>query len=405
MPGWVAHWRDYLAVTALTAAEGTTAMLVPLLLADNGYSTAEIGPLVALFGLAALVSRFPIGAAYRPARARWLLGISLVVAALSSLLYPYAAASGSLFVVVRVVNGLASGTATTVNLAFFMDSLPAGTARARGMGLYGGGMAAGFTLGNLTGGFMGEMFGYGGAFGIGAVFWMIGLCQALVTAVPIAGNRDISETRSSRGPAHSSRSKAVTATLRALGDPGVASVTTMAFGLNALHQVGMTFFPLLARNLGLGLAEIGLIRSAYSLINAIARPLSSPAIDRLGARRVSFSSYVAQAVVIACIPLLALGGLPAFMLLFALSGSMRAVGFTANATALAEDIPESRLSRGLASSLFSASRDLGNLSGPLIGSALASIIGLEAMFVAAPVLLVLLCTGVTSGVRRKTERA
>ena len=127
--------RDYLSITALSAADGTSNVLMPLLLSDTGYSAAEIGPLIAALAIAALISRFPVGALYRPARARWLLVGSLVIAAGCSLLYPYFVASTPLFLVLRVLHGLSSGVATTVNLAFFIDSQPAGVSRARRMGL------------------------------------------------------------------------------------------------------------------------------------------------------------------------------------------------------------------------------------------------------------------------------
>jgi predicted MFS family arabinose efflux permease len=186
--------------------------------------------------------------------------------------------------------------------------------------------------------------------------------------------------------------------LRALRDPAVLDVTLLSFQLNAIHHVGQVFFPLVARGVGLGLAEIGVVRSVYSCINAIARPLTSPLITRLGAGRTALWSFAIQAGVIACIPFMAFGGLPAFAFIFLISGSLRAVGFTANAISMAEDIPESRLSRGLSSSLFNAAKDLGNIAGPVIGSTLVSIVGLDLMFVVAGVLLLLLQLAVTRGV-------
>jgi sugar phosphate permease len=186
--------------------------------------------------------------------------------------------------------------------------------------------------------------------------------------------------------------------LRALRDPEVVGVTMISFQLNAIHHVGNVFFPLVGRGVGLGLAEIGLVRSAYSSINAVARPLSSPLITRLGAARTSYWAFALQAGAIACIPFAQVGGFPAFALVFALSGSLRAVGFTANAIAMAEDIPESRLSRGISSALFNAAKDLGNIAGPVIGSALVSVVGLERMFVAAGALLLLLQFAVTRAV-------
>lgn len=178
---------------------------------------------------------------------------------------------------------------------------------------------------------------------------------------------------------------------------------TMSFQLNAIHNVNAVFFPLVAREVGLGLSEIGLTRGLYSLVNAVGRPLSSPLSGRFGAGRVALGGFILQAGIIAGVPFVAFGGLPAFLVMFALAGGGRAVAFTANAIQMAEEIPESRLSRGLSSSLFNAAKDLGNIAGPLIGSSLAAVVGLELMFVAAPALLLLLQLGVMLGFRSPPE--
>ena len=388
---------NFLAITAITSGDGLNHILMPLLLADTGYSAPEIGPLVAVLGIASLVSRFPVGAVYRPNRARWLLMTSLLTAAACSVLYPYVAASAPLLVAIRVLQGLASGAATTVNLAFFIDSLPAGASRGRAMALYGGGMAAGYTIGNLSGGIAGDLLGYPGAFAIGALFWTGGLFQVLTSAA----HRASSPTPAKHVDAGAPRGPM--AMLRALRDPAVVSVTMMAFQLNAILTIGGTFFPLIGRAAGLGLAEIGLVRSVHSLVNAVARPLSAPLITRLGADRASFASFALQAVALGAIPLLAFAGLPIFMLIFILVGAGRAIGFTANAIALAEDIPESRLSRGIASSLYNSAKDVGNIAGPIIGSTLVSLVGLPAMFMVAPTLLLLLQLAVNASARRSAR--
>ena len=341
---------------------------------------------------------FPASVSDTDAEAGW----PLVAAGGCSLLYPYVVASGLAFLALRVAQGLAMGVATTVNLAFFIDSQPAGSSRARAMGWYGGGMAAGYTIGNLVGGVAGDLLGYPGAFAVGGLFWIAGLSQVVTRSARSVGTPGV---RAEARPAARSEPRSMVAMLRALRDPAVVSVTLLSFQLSAILQLGGVFFPLVGREAGLGLAEIGLVRSIHSLVNAIARPLSSPFIERLGAGRVSFWSFALQAGAVACVPAAAFGGLPAFAITFALVGAGRAIGFTANAIALAEDIPESRLSRGLSSSLFTAARDLGSIAGPIIGSALVSVVGLPLMFLAAPALLLLLQLAATSGVRWSARQA
>jgi MFS transporter, DHA1 family, multidrug resistance protein len=389
-------WRDVLSITAITSGDGLNSILMPLLLDDAGYSAAAIGPLVAILSVASLASRFPVGVVYRPSRARWLLIVSLLSAAACSVFYPAAAGSPGLLAVLRVLHGIASGVATTVNLAFFIDSLPPGSSRPYAMGLYGGGMAAGYTIGNLSGGVVADWLGYGGAFVCGALFWAGGLAQVLTrAAVQREGEAGQAGAAAAKREGHSFR-----AMLRALRDPAVVDVSMLAFQLNAILMIGGTFFPLVAREAGLALSEIGFVRAIHSGVNAVARPFSSPLIVRVGAGRVSFASFALQAGAIALIPAVAFGGLAAYTILFAIVGAGRAIGFTANAIALAEDIPESRLSRGLSSSLYSAARDLGNIAGPIIGSGMISLFGLSTMFLTAPLLLLVLQLGVTTAVRR-----
>ena len=66
----------------------------------------------------------------------------------------------------------------------------------------------------------------------------------------------------------------------------------LAFQLNAILMLGSVFFPLIGREAGLGLSEIGFVRAIHSLVNAVARPLSSPFVERLGGVVVGLSFLV-----------------------------------------------------------------------------------------------------------------
>jgi MFS family permease len=68
----------------------------------------------------------------------------------------------------------------------------------------------------------------------------------------------------------------------------------------------------------------------------------------------------------------------------------RAVVLVANTIALTEDIDETRVSRGVASGIFNASTDLGQVIAPALGGAVASLFGLGTMFRVLPPLVLLL---------------
>ncbi len=68
----------------------------------------------------------------------------------------------------------------------------------------------------------------------------------------------------------------------------------------------------------------------------------------------------------------------------------RAVVLVANTIALTEDIDETRVSRGVASGIFNASTDLGQVIAPALGGAVASLFGLATMFRVLPPLVLAL---------------
>src|SRR5262245_50332766 len=115
--------HGYLMVTTITAGEGLVAFLFPPYLDTLGFPVDVIGVLAAAAPLAALASRLPAGAVYRPSRARVLLLAALATSAVVTVLIPRVE-SPLAFAILRAVGGLAYGVATTANLARFIDGLP-----------------------------------------------------------------------------------------------------------------------------------------------------------------------------------------------------------------------------------------------------------------------------------------
>jgi predicted MFS family arabinose efflux permease len=60
---------------------------------------------------------------------------------------------------------------------------------------------------------------------------------------------------------------------------------------------------------------------------------------------------------------------------------MRAIVIVANAVGLVQDVPESKVQRGLASGVYNAAGDLGNILGPSIGGLIAHATGIASVFV------------------------
>lgn len=396
--------RQYLVVGAFTTAQGVAGTLVPLLLADGGYTASAIGPLVALLPLAALASRLPAGAAYHPGRARRLQVGAILAAAVASMAYPHVVGSAELVALLRVVTGFAAGLATTINLAAFLEGIPPGAARARAMGAYGGSMAAGFMAGGAVGGLAGELLGYGGAFLLDGGLWLLALPLLAAPPLPGPAPAEAGAGPTLAGTAQSSPRETLRARLGSLREPTLVRVLVVAFMINALHQLTGTYYPLLAREVGLGLAEIGLIRSSYAMVNTVARPTSAAFIARIGAVPASVAGFVVEASLMALAPLATLGRFPALLVLYGASGVGRAIAHTANGVSLAEGSPGGRLGRGGASAVYHAAQDLGNIAGPLLGAALVPLVGLSGLFLVGPLGLLVVLAGLLVALRQGSHR-
>jgi predicted MFS family arabinose efflux permease len=368
-------WVRIVFVMLLSSSGNVSSMLVPPYLQGLGYDYTSIGLLVAVSAVAQLCSRFPAGAIYRPERARRITAICIVVMAVNYLLYPHAQ-SPLTFAMVQIIAGLANGVATTTNLAMYMDSLPSDTPKHRPMAFYAGALAGGFTVGNLVGGLAGDFLGISQAFVIASgttlgslIFLWLDHPHLVRAAAP-----------PSKGEPPPLRER-LAGTLAGLAEPRLIPITGVAFLLNFLHTMVATFMPLYGLAIGLSLSEIGLLKSVHSLVNALARPVSSGPVRALGARRASLLGVVALAVTDTLIPLQ--GTFILLAVVLATVGLVRSIATVANTVELA-DIDHSRISRGMASSLFSSSQDVGSLSGPALCGALASIIGLTTMMTIVP---------------------
>jgi len=75
------------------------------------------------------------------------------------------------------------------------------------------------------------------------------------------------------------------------------------------------------------------------------------------------------------------------LVIFILVGFLRAVAIVANTISMVEDVDTTRVSRGVASGIYSASGDVGNIVGPAAGGLIASLAGIARLFFVAPALI------------------
>jgi predicted MFS family arabinose efflux permease len=371
-------WIRYLFVVLLTSSESIAYILIPPYMQQAGFDYAVIGLLVGITGVASLASRFPSGMFYRRHRAKWLTSLAMLVVGLTFLFYPYANHVILIALALGAI-GLGSGVATTVNMAMFMDAIPAAADKHNAMSFYAATISFGHLIGGLIGGNAADAFGFITAFQLAAASTLGAIAILWLDRLPAStGAR---ATQPGREGARISRRERTMATLRLFAEPRMVAISLVAFLLNFLHSLVTTFYPLYVLAGGMSLSEVAVLKSMHSMTNTFGRPIAGAPIRLLGADRASFLGLALLAGLIMLLP-----GQSSFWAMGALLGAcglMRAIVMVANTVVMA-DMDESRISRGTASGFYHSSKDVGSLSSPTICGAVASFAGLGTMLVAAP---------------------
>ena len=357
---------------AVSIQANSATTVIPPYLDHMHIPVAAIGSLISLGPIFALTSRLPVGMLYRHSGARTLLSVAILAMGLTNYLYALAI-NPMIFGIVQSLNGFAYGAVTTLYMAFFVDSLDADENRNHAIGYYVGSLALGYSTGNFLGGLTADYWGYASTFQLGALlsFIAVGLLWLL--------HGGPSHTAQSKPRAKESAKLTSRESLKALLEPELASVVIVALFLNLLHQMGGVFISLYGLAVGMSLTQIGIIRAAYAGCNAVTRPISGHVVNKFGHRGLSNFGLPLQSLILMLVPLFT--GFGAILIVYVASGLLRAVVIVANAVGLVQDVPETRVRRGLASGVYNAAGDLGNILGPFIGGVIAQATGIASVFV------------------------
>jgi MFS transporter, DHA1 family, multidrug resistance protein len=358
-------------LVAITIQNNSASTIIPPYLDHLGISVGVIGTLISLAPVFALASRLPAGMAYNQDRARFLIVLAVLAMGITNFAYSFAADIIT-FGIVHCLNGFAYGAVTTLYMAFYVDSLAPEENRNHAMGYYVGFLAVGYSTGNFFGGLIADHFGYAITFQ-SAAFLSLVPCALLwwLHAPARHGSRSSKEK-----PRVKLMSKEF---WRALLEPGLATVVVTALFLNLLHQMGGVFISLYGVAVGLSLTQIGVIRAAYAGINAVTRPISGHVVNKVGHRGLSYAGIPLQSALLMLVPLFT--GFGPVLIVYVLSGLMRAIVIVANAVGLVQDVDENKVQRGIASAVYNSAGDLGNIIGPTIGGIIAHATSIGAVFV------------------------
>lgn len=376
-------------VIAITIQSNSASTIIPPFLQSLTIPVGVIGSLISLGPIFALSSRLPMGLLYTQGRARLLIVVAVL--AMGATNFGYSLAESSLdFALVHAFNGFAYGAVTTLYMAFFVDSLAPEENRNHAMGYYVGSLAVGYSAGNFLGGWIADRLGYEITFQIGA-----GLALVPVALLWLERGAD------ARIGEHKETEKRLTLrhSLNAVLEPGLATVMIVALFLNLVHQMCGVFMTLYGLAVGLSLTQIGVIRAAYAGSNAVTRPISGHVVNRIGHRKLSYLGLPIQSAILMLVPLFTRFSM--LLIVYVASGLLRAVVIVANAAGLVEDVPQAKVQRGLASGIYNAAGDVGNILGPAVGGVIAQAASLGSVFVVGPLGSTILFILGIWGVRRK----
>ena len=376
-------------LVAITVQSNSASTIIPPFLNDLHIPFAAIGSLISLNPILALVSRLPVGMAYRPDRARFLISLAVGLMGITNFLYGLVHSSLA-FALVHALNGLAYGAVTTLYMAFYVDSLAPDENRNHAMGYYVGTLALGYSTGNFFGGLMADHIGYAPTF----------QAAAFLTLIPIALLWFLQGPSGEAGKTKQKAAAKLTAreSFKALLEPELAIVVVVALFLNLLHQMGGVFISLYCISVGMTLTQIGILRAAFAGCNAVTRPISGHVVNRFGHRGLSYAGIPLQAFLLMLIPLFT--GFGAILVVYVISGVMRAIVIVANAVGLVQDVDESKVKRGLASGIYNAAGDVGNILGPSIGGLIAQASSISGVLVGGSLGATMLFLVTTLAVRR-----
>jgi predicted MFS family arabinose efflux permease len=358
-------------IVAVAIQSNASSTVIPPFLDHMRIPVALIGTLISLGPVFALVARLPVGMLYNRSHARLLVSLAVLAMGVTNYLYSFAVNSWS-FAAVHCLNGFAYSAVTTLYMAYYVDSLAPGENRNHAMGYYVGSLALGYSTGNFFGGLVADHWGYTWTFRLGALLSLLSVALLwLLQEAPLSRESSTKVTASGKTP--------LKVSLRALLEPELATVVLVALFLNLLHQMGGVFISLYGLAVGMNMTQIGIIRAGYAGVNAVTRPISGHVVNKAGHRGLSYFGLPLQSAILMLVPLFT--GFATIFVVYIASGLMRAIVIVANAVGLVQDVPESKVQRGLASGVYNAAGDLGNILGPSVGGLIAQATGIASVFV------------------------
>jgi DHA1 family multidrug resistance protein-like MFS transporter len=379
----------YLSVFLFVAGNSALSILIPIYLSRSAHlGAATIGAAVAVFGIASLVARLPVGLSYSRSRGPAFLVAGGALSAAAFALVPLVT-DPLLFGGLMALNGLGWSIATTAQLAMLVARPPAGVSTAAAMGWFSGATGFGNVVGGVLGGVTADAVGLRATFFILAVTPLIGAFLMLRTVAASDALVDEGERAAQGAPWRA---------IFRLPLPVWVGVLVMFF-INGLNSLTNTFHPLLALAAGMSVTQIGVLSSIRSWASSSSRFGSGPLFSRFDPAGLTLPLVIAGTLATCLIPSV-IGSFALQVPLFVLAGVSRGLlRVTGSVDAFRSVGGDDRLN-GLTSALLYGGLDLGKIVVPFVGGAAAGLWGIATMFRILPAILLVLYLALAVPARR-----
>jgi DHA1 family multidrug resistance protein-like MFS transporter len=379
----------YLSVFLFVAGNSALSILIPIYLSRRAnLGAATIGAAVAVFGIASLAARLPVGLSYSRSRGPAFLVAGGALSAAAFALVPLVT-DPLLFAGLMALNGLGWSIATTAQLALLVARPPAGVSTAAAMGWFSGATGFGNVVGGVLGGVTADAVGLRATFFILAVTPLVGallMLRAVAASDALVHEDDRATTRA---PWHAVFRLPLAVWVGVL----------VMFFINGLNALTNTFHPLLALAAGMSVTQIGVLSSIRSWASSSSRFGSGPLFSRFDPAGLTMPLVIAGTLATCLIPSV-IGSFALQVPLFVLAGVSRGLlRVTGSVDAFSSVGDDDRLN-GLTSALLYGGLDLGKIVLPFVGGAVAGLWGIATMFRIVPAVLLVLYLALAVPARR-----
>ncbi|PKR87111.1 MFS transporter [Heyndrickxia camelliae] len=324
---------------------------LPLYIKDLNIGESELGLIIGVFTLSAVVVRPVIGGLLDRFGRRFFIVAGLILFAIAMFLYNYVTGIFLLFLL-RLLHGGGWAISTTSIGTSITDVIPS-LRRSEGMGWYGMSMSISMALGPIIGVWLVNSYSFRHLIALASCLSVVAILIALATKVPAIRSDN--------------KRKMV------FFDKSVLSISVAIFFLALTYGGITTFLPLFA-------ASIQVNAGTFFLVYAIALTLTRPVAGRL-ADRYSEGSIIIPSIILTIIALLILSLSDGLLGVMA-SAILYGIGFGSAQPTLQSAILDlvSPAKKGIANASFFTAMDLGIGLGSILLGFISQFFGFSALF-------------------------